>query len=582
MNKIQAACDELDAHQDIFVRTSSSTIRSADLARDAQWQANLAALEKALSASDAAIRVLKIENKRLKTQLKISQASTFGPSSEKTREDDVPAADLNESDQDILDEQAPSDMSGQPPENGEDEKDTPRSGDVFSWLDEEEQAEDQEDGTVPAAVVEEERAKGRAPKKLPEHLPRESNRHLPEQGTSCCGRDMHELRGETYQQLDWIPGHLLVREDKYPRFYCSKCRRFHQAKVPKKIRGRSYWGDDLTNAIIIAKYADFLPLYRQEEMFRRLGIDIHRSTMARQIAKAVKAFMPIYLELLKYAKEGKKLHMDETRMPMLHPGLGKTKSCYGWAICRDGRRCGDEGHPAVFFHFSLSRKGKVAEKLLEGFSGFLQVDGYKGYNRLSSDERPDGPITLATCWAHVRRKFRATSEATKSNWAYRAYSAINLLYRIEARIEKAGSAKRLEGRRKWSRPVVAKIFKTLKYIHSKISRKSRLASDIRYALEMQDSLSVFLRSGLVEMDNNPVENTIRPIALLRKNCMFAGSEGGGENWAVLASLIGTCRLNKIDPLEYFNWLSVELVRKGPKLSPKDMLPWKMPRKRPEA
>ncbi|WP_082025028.1 IS66 family transposase [Ruegeria sp. ANG-R] len=226
------------------------------------------------------------------------------------------------------------------------------------------------------------------------------------------------------------------------------------------------------------------------------------------------------------------------------------KPNYVWALCRDDRRWKGNSNPGVVFHFKQSRHGKRAEEILEGFSGTLQVNGYSGCNRLASKDRDGGPITLAYCWAHVRRKFLDVVKATKSEEAQRILDLIGQIYGIEQEMQKPSpisAAARRSIRQNESLPLIDRLFRILRDLSRKISMKSTLGSAIRYTMKLMDGLQVFLSDGRVEFDSNAVENTIRPIAVLRKNALFSGSEIGGRNWAVMASIIGTCRVNGVEP-----------------------------------
>ena len=264
------------------------------------------------------------------------------------------------------------------------------------------------------------------------------------------------------------------------------------------------------------------------------------------------------------------------RSPNSCPELAKQKTCFVWALCRDDRRWKGNAHPAVAFHFRQSRKGQHAEEILDGFSGTLQVDGYAGYNRLTNDGRDGGPITLAYCWAHARRKFLDVHKATKSDKAYQVFTLINEIYSIERAMKAQPADVRLAIRRADSAPLVAELHQILLQMAGQISMKSTLGDAIKYTLKLWDGLIVFLSDGRVEMDNNAVENTIRPIALLRKNALFAGSEIGGRNWAVMASIMGTCRLNGVEPYAYLIWVFEQMAKGHPRAQYAKLLPWHCP------
>ncbi len=271
-----------------------------------------------------------------------------------------------------------------------------------------------------------------------------------------------------------------------------------------------------------------------------------------------------------------KLLMDETTLAQLMPDTGKTKTCFVWALCRDDRRWKRNAHPAVAFHFEQSRKGEHAEEILDGFKGTLQVDGYAGYNRLTRDSRDGGPLTLAYCWAHVRRKFFDVHKATKSDKALQVLTLINDIYAIEHDLKGSPQMCVEQSGRQKVPFLVAQLHLLLLRLSGETSMKSTLGQAICYTMKLWDGLNVFLSDGRVEMDNNAVGNTIRPIALLRKNALFAGSEIGGRNWAVMASLISTCRLNGVEPYAYLTWVFEQMAMGHPRSQYEQLLPWYCP------
>jgi hypothetical protein len=367
-----------------------------------------------------------------------------------------------------------------------------------------------------------------------------------------------------------------VIAETYPKFVCRNCNRFVQAPVPKRAFEQTRFDDRLIAGLAVSKFADYIPNYRQEQIFMRSGIKLHRSTMGRLMDQAVDALLPIYDVLNADLKSSSKLLMDETTLAQLMPGTGKTKTCFVWALCRDYRRWKGNAHPGVAFHFKKSRKGEHAEEILDGFNGTLQVDGYAGYNRLTRESRDGGPIELAYCWAHVRRKFLDVHKATKSDKANQVFELINEIYAIERDLKGQPADVRRCVRQVESAPLIANLLDFLLQLMGQVSMKSTLGQAITYTLKLWDGLVVFLSDGCVEMDNNAVENTIRPIALLRKNALFAGSEIGGRNWAVMASLIGTCRLNGVEPYAYLTWVFEQMAKGHPRSQYDQLLPWCCP------
>ncbi len=250
-----------------------------------------------------------------------------------------------------------------------------------------------------------------------------------------------------------------------------------------------------------------------------------------------------------------------------------------WAMCRDDRRWKGNQPPAVAFNFALSREGIHAEKFLGGFAGTLQVDGYAGYNRLTALDRIGAPINLTYCWAHVRRKFFDSWNATKSKEALKVVHTIDKLAEIERALKGQPTIVRQTERARLSEPIVVALFQEIEAIGAHILMKSALGDAINYTMKLREGLKVFLTDGRVEMDNNPVENVIRPLALIRKNSLFAGSKLGGEIWAILSSLIGTCKLNGVEPFAYLSWVFERIAMKLPLADYHRLLPWHCPAER---
>ena len=498
----------------------------------------------------AQTKVAQAENRRLKAQNNKFRDMLFAPSSEKT--------DRNNSSLDDPDNVAP--------------VSTPPKGDKPNLNDAAETADQQ--------PKKKQGMQGRQKIEIPLHLPRDRRIIEPVGGIICeCGCGMRKIGEQVIERLTYKPAEVRVIEEHYPKYTCRSCDRFVQASVPKRAFDYTRFDDRLIAGLAVGKFADFLPNYRQEEIFKCSGIRFHRSTMGRLMTQAVDALMPVHEALVVDLKSSSKLLMDETVIPQLVPGNGRIKSCYAWALCRDDRRWLGNAPPAVAFHFRQSRKGEHAEEILMGFGGILQVDGYAGYNRLARTDRAGGPVILAYCWAHVRRKFLDVYKATKSAKANEIVALINDIYGIEARFKGQPAGARLAVRQTESAPLVSKLRQMLEKLSGQIAMKSTLGDAIKYTMKLFDGLKVFLTDGRVEMDSNAVENTIRPIALLRKNALFAGSEIGGRNWAVMASLIATCKLNGVEPYAYLTWVFEQMANNLPRSEYDKLLPWHCPKGR---
>lgn len=283
------------------------------------------------------------------------------------------------------------------------------------------------------------------------------------------------------------------------------------------------------------------------QIMSRQGIDLDRSTLADWVDRAAFELRPVFDALIANLKRSKKLFMDETRAPVLNPGSRKTKTGYFWALARDDRPWGGGVPPGVAFTYAPGRGGLHPERILQGFTGILQVDGYAGYNRLIAPDRVGHDIQLTYCWAHARRKL---VEITRNGSApiEEGVRRIGELYRIEAELRGISAEARLTGQQERSAPLIVDMRSWLTHHRARVAGKSPLGEALAYLAKYWDGLCIFLADGRIEIDNNSVERTIRPIALNRKNALFAGHDAEAENWSAIASLIETCRLNSVDPL----------------------------------
>jgi len=289
------------------------------------------------------------------------------------------------------------------------------------------------------------------------------------------------------------------------------------------------------------------------------------------VGRAAFELRPVFDALIHDLKRSTNLFMDETKAPVLDPGRKKTKTGYFWALARDDRAWGGGDPPGVAFTYAPGRSGQYAEEILKDFSGVLQVDGYAGYNRLLQRQNQD--IKLAYCWAHARRKLYEVAQAGKTPIADEGLQQIAALYRIERNIRGFNPSERLAVRQERSKPIIDTFGAWLTANRARLSAKAPLGKALKYIAKYWDGLCLFLTDGRVELDSNAVERTIRPIALNRKNALFAGHDAGAQNWAIIASLIETCKLNAVDP---YAWLTGTLtaIVNGHKQSDIDaLLPW---------
>jgi hypothetical protein len=315
-----------------------------------------------------------------------------------------------------------------------------------------------------------------------------------------------------------------------------------------------------------------LPLYRQAQMLASQGIEIDRSTLAFWVGYAAAELAPIAERLREILLGSAKIVVDETPAPVLDPGRGRTKTGYFWAIARDDRPWGGTDPPAVVYTYAPGRGAEHGLKLLAGYSGIVQCDGYAAYKRLADPKREGGAVMLAFCWSHWRRRFYEIAKSGPAPIASEALKRIATLYAIEAKIRGRHAEERRLVRQAESKPLVEDLKTWLKVQLALVSGKSGIAVAIRYGLNHWDGLLRFLDDGRIEMDTNAVERSMRPIALGRKNALFAGHDEGAANWACIASLIETCKLNGVDPQAYLADVLTKLVNLWPASHLDELLP----------
>ena len=409
---------------------------------------------------------------------------------------------------------------------------------------------------------------------LPKHLPRLEEVLEPASLVCACGGGLHCIGEDISERLDIVPAQLRVLVTRRPKYACRTCTDgVTQAPAPARLIPGGMPTEATVAQVLVSKYADHLPLYRQAQIYSRQGIDLDRSTLADWVGRAGFELRPLHAALLADLKRSTKLFMDETRAPVLDPGARKTKTGYFWALARDDRAWGGAEPPGVAFTYAPGRGGHHADRILHDFSGILQVDGYAGYNRLIAPDRTGPGVQLAYCWAHARRKLIEITRTGPAPIAEEGLALIRALYASEADIRGCDPAARLAARQERAAPILARLDAWLQHHRPRASAKSPLGEALAYIAKYRDGLGRFLTDGRVEIDNNAVERSIRPIALNRKNALFAGHDTGAENWAVIASLIETCKMNGIDPQA---WLTTTLtaIVKGHKQSQiDDLLPW---------
>ena len=405
---------------------------------------------------------------------------------------------------------------------------------------------------------------------LPEHLPRHEVT-LDIGGDACggCGGALHAI-GETISEiLDWIPASLRVVRIRRPKYGCRGCGGIHQAAAPERTIAKGLATPALYAQVLVAKYCDHTPLYRQSQIFARMGVSLDRSTLAGWVGGACWWLETLQERIAAHLLGSTKLFADDTPVPVLDPGRGRTKTGRLWVYVRDDRPWLGQGPPAALYRFSPDRKGERPAAHLQGFAGVLQVDGYQGFERLTED----GTIVLAACWAHTRRKYYDVFEATGSPIAAEALERIGKLYEIEKAIRGTTAHERQLVRQARAQPLLGAMKSWLELQHERVPGRSKLAEAIRYTLNRWSALNRFVHDGRVELDTNPVERAVRPIALGRKNHLFAGSDGGGDRWATVSTLIETCKLNDVEPHAYLTDVLTRMVEGHPANRIDELLPW---------
>jgi len=409
---------------------------------------------------------------------------------------------------------------------------------------------------------------------LPAHLPRiELLVDIEDKACPCCGGTLHQIGEDRAEMLDYVPAQLRVRMIRRPRYGCRTCEEaVVQAPAPERPIDGGMATEALVAHVLINKYCDHLPLYRQSQIFARQGVNLDRSTLCNWVGRACWWLAPLHELILSTVLASPKVFADDTTLPVLDPGQGRTKTGRLWCYAVDNRPWCGPGHPAAAYVYSEDRKGEHPATHPQGFKGLLQVDGYAGFGRLVGTA--DGGPQLVFCWAHTRRKFYDVHGATKSPLAAEALRRIAALYAIEADIRGKPAEERRLVRQQQSRPVVEAMHAWLTEQLGRISGRSTLAQAIRYALNHWKGLILFLDDGRLELDTNTVERAMRPVALGRKNALFAGADSGGRHWAIVATLIQTAKLSGLDPLAWLTDVLERIVSGRTKRRELDtLLPW---------
>lgn len=391
------------------------------------------------------------------------------------------------------------------------------------------------------------------------------------EGQCCpgCGGDLHPAGETVSEMLDWVPAELRVIRIRRPKYGCRACGTIHQAPAPERVIAKGLASPALLAHVLVSKYCDHTPLYRQAGIFERHGARIERSTLAGWIGGACWWLEPLQVRMAAHVFAAGRVFADDTPVPVLDPGRGRTRTGRFWVYVRDDRSWAGTDPPAVACFYSPDRRAERPALHLADFKGILQVDGYPGFETLASNR----DITLAACWAHARRKFHDLHHATGSPIAAEALRQIGELYKIEDRIRGRSADHRRQVRLTSSLPLVEAMKLWLEETLRRVPNRGGLPEAIRYALVRWPALCRFLEGGHIDLDNNPVERAIRPVALGRKNHLFAGSDGGAGRWATVCSLVATAKLNGVEP---YHWLADVLHRMSaghPNNRLDELLPW---------
>jgi len=368
--------------------------------------------------------------------------------------------------------------------------------------------------------------------------------------------------------LEYVPARFKVIRHVRPKLACVRCARIVQADAPVRPIDRGLPGPGLLAHVLVSKYADRLPLYRQQTIYAREGVARERSTLAGWVGAAQELLAPLVDALGRHVLAAYKLHADDTPVPVLDPGRGRTRTGRLWTYVRDDRPAGDATPPAVWFRYSPDRKGEHPRTHLASFAGVLQADGYAGFNDLYATER----IRAAACWAHVRRKFYDIAQAVGSPIASEALARIAAPYEIEAALRGRPPDQRRTERRARAGPLLDRMHGWLSAQLTQLSSRSVLAAVIKYALARWPALVRYRDDGRLEIDNNAAERALRAVALGRKNYLFASSDAAGERAAAIYSLIGTAKLNGVDPEAYLRHV-LACIASHPTNRIDELLPW---------
>jgi transposase len=407
---------------------------------------------------------------------------------------------------------------------------------------------------------------------LPEHLPREDVIAEPPSGTcTCpdCGGTLRKLGDDSAEQLDVAPVQWRVVRTIRAKYSCRVCEKIVQAPAPVKAVTRGKATFATLAHIIVSKFDHHLPLYRQSEMMAAQGVDIDRSTLAGWTGQASALLDPIISRIREEGVKATKIHTDDTPVPVLDPGRGKTATGRLWTYVVDDRASGSTTPPLAWYRFTPDRTGAHPQKELASFKGHLQADAYAGYDKLYQS----GRVTEVACWAHFRRKIFDIHKPRPTTLTTDILERIAALYAIEAEVRGQPPGVRQKARHERTKPLIAELCKILDDAHRRLSPKSVMALAIAYGTKRWSALTQFLDNGSLEIDNNIAERSLRSVAIGRKNWLFAGSKTGGERAAAIYTVIETCKMNGVEPQAYIADVIAKIANDWPASRWDELMPW---------
>nr|WP_256354421.1 IS66 family transposase [Variovorax sp. dw_308] len=442
---------------------------------------------------------------------------------------------------------------------------------------------------TPIAVAEPDAANApEIDRKLPAHLPREAQVYRPEAtsdhhdangqacGCTACGGRLRLIGHDVSEQLEYVPSRFKVIRHVRPKLACVACETIFQATAPSRPIARGVAGPGLLAHVMVSKYCDHVPLYRQSGIYARDGVCIDRSTMVGWVDQGDELLDPLVAALGRYALAGAKVHADDTPVGVLDPGRGRTKTGRLWVYVRDDRPAASQDAPAVWFQYSPDRKGEHPQTHLKNFTGILQADAYGGWGKLYGS----GRVKEAACWAHARRPWwdlHLSLGRAPGSVAEQALKRIAALYAVEADIRGQPPDERRRQRQARAGPLLDELHAWLSAMVGRVSAKSEIAAAIGYSLTRWKALTRYVDDGRIEIDNNAAERALRGVSLGRKNYLFMGSDAGGERAAAIYSLVETVKLNGIDPEAYLRDVLTRIAD-HPINRIDELLPWNIGRR----